>query len=198
MRFFHSSAFRAICTLAAGVLLILFSAEIEKWLAVVIGLLFIIPGIASVVMTYMNNHSDDAIQHDSPLVGWGSILLGIAVIVLQHYNKSTVIVILGAILIILTISTIIELISAHKYWKIGVGNFCLPILIFIIGVLVIANFTFETITDHNIIYQILGYTFAIYGIIEIYFIIRIASFKHAVKKQKVAEDEKNTEDNNDI
>ncbi len=187
MHFLHSSVFRAFCTLSVGILLLIFPIGTEKWLTIVIGLLFIIPGTATVIQSYWhskNTTEEKQPYYDFPIAGWGSILLGITVIVLQNYHRGTILLILGALLIILVISTIIGLINANKFWKIGVGNFAIPIIILIVGILIIANFSLRLINDQNIIYKILGYTFTIYGLTETYYSIRITISRHLIRKEQ--------------
>lgn len=189
MRFLHSSIFCAICTLIVGILLLAYPTETGKWLAVLLGILFIIPGIASVIMYYWNKTHGNTEHIEFPLAGWGSILLGIGILLIQAYEPQIIILVLGAILVILSISTVVNLLMNSKYWHIGVGNFVTPVVLFIIGVLVIVNYRVEFINDNSAIYTILGLSFTIYSIAELYYSIRVHSGKAKANKLATAVEE---------
>ncbi len=189
MRFLHSSIFCAICTLIVGILLLAYPTETGKWLAVLLGILFIIPGVASVIMYYWNKTHGNTEHIEFPLAGWGSILLGIGILLIQAYEQQIIIIILGAILIILSISTVVNLLMNSKYWHIGVGNFVIPVILFIIGVLVIVNYRVEFINDNSAIYIILGLSFMIYSLAELYYSIRVHSGKAKADKLSTATEE---------
>lgn len=189
MRFLHSSIFCAICTLIVGILLLAYPTETGKWLAVLLGILFIIPGVASVIMYYWNKTHGNTEHIEFPLAGWGSILLGIGILLIQAYEPQIIIIILGAILIILSISTVVNLLMNSKYWHIGVGNFVIPVVLFIIGVLVIVNYRVEFINDNSAIYIILGLSFMIYSLAELYYSIRVHSGKAKADKLPTATEE---------
>lgn len=199
MKAINSPLLRAVCTLIVGVLLIMFPNETRQGLIIAIGLLFIIPGIATVIMYHINKNNeakaiaegtDDGTPQESrpmfPLAGWGSLLLGIGIILLRDRFIDYLHIILATILVLLAIASFITLIRTSKYWKIGAGNFVMPVVVFIVGALIIFN-VLGTNVQMPTIQLILGLAFALYGLVEIYFAIRIMRGKYIYKKKTAAE-----------
>lgn len=191
MRFLNTSIFRALCTLVIGALLFLYPVEIGQWVSIVIGILFIIPGLVSVV-AYYTHYNDRVMENSFPmflLAGWGSILLGAAILLMHSQISNIAFILLGAILIVLAISTFISVLSCRKYYNLGFGNFAVPILVMIVGLVSIIfsnSFDGETLNP-NLIFQIIGITFAVYGCAEIYYAIRLYIGKSKYNKRIQAE-----------
>ena len=192
MRILHSAILRAICTLIVGVLMLIYPAETSKWASIVIGCLFILPGIASVVSFY--RHCNDKAPHNHrplfPLAGWGSILLGVAILVMQSQTEQTTFILMGVLLVILAISTLINILMSRKYYHIGVGNFITPIIVLIIGV-VAALFSSDIqdkLLEPKQILTVIAAAFVIYGLTELYLSIRIMAGRRKYMKQLAAEE----------
>ncbi|MDO5446509.1 MAG: DUF308 domain-containing protein [Prevotellaceae bacterium] len=215
MKAINSPLLRAVCTLIVGVLLIMFPNETRQGLIIAIGLLFIIPGLATVIVYHINKNNEvkalaegtaDTTPQESrpmfPLAGWGSLLLGISIILLRDRFIDYLHIILSTILILLAIASFITLIRTSKYWKIGFGNFVMPVVVFIVGALIIFNVLGNV--EMPTIQLILGLAFAFYGLVEIYYAIRIMRGKYVYKKkvaaeQKAFEERKQIEDTlNDV
>lgn len=197
MKFINSSLFRALCTLIVGVLLIMYPDKAKQGLIVAIGLLFIIPGLATVVMYYVRKHDEEKALAENPesalpatrpmfpLAGWGSLLLGVGIILMKGEFLVYLHIILAAILILLSIATFITLVRSSKYWHIGLFNYIMPIVVFIVGALIIFKVLSEV--EEPTIFLIIGLAFAFYGLVEIYFSIRIFKGQHDYKKRLAAE-----------
>ncbi len=192
MKFLNTSVFRALCTIATGALLFVYPVEIAQWVSIVVGILFIIPGLVSVT-TYYLHHNDHVMENSFPmflLAGWGSLLLGTAVLLMHSQIENTAFILLGGILVILAVSTFIGVLNARKYYNLGFGNFVVPILVLIIGLIAIifSNTLEGEVLTSDLIFQTIGITFAIYGFAEIYYAIRLSVGKYNYKKRIEAEE----------
>ena len=192
MRILQSAILRAICTLLVGVLMLIYPVETGKWASIVIGCLFIIPGVSSVI-SYYRHCNDKAPENHRPmfpLAGWGSILLGIAILVLRSQTEQTAFILMGVLLVILAISTLINLVMSRKYYNIGVGNFIIPVLVLIIGA-VVALFSGEIqdkLLEPKQILEVIAVAFILYGVAELYLSIRITIGRRKYQKQLAAEE----------
>lgn len=192
MKFLDTSVFRAFCTIAIGVLLFIYPVEIGQWVSIAIGILFIIPGLVSVTAYYFH-HNDHVMENSLPmflLAGWGSILLGTAILLMHSQIGNTAFILLGAILVILAVSTFIGVLNARKYYNLGFGNFVVPGLVLVIGLVTIifSNSLEGEVLTSDLIFQIIGITFAVYGFGEIYYAIRLSVGKYNNKKRIEAEE----------
>lgn len=193
MKLLHSSALRAICTLVVSIIMLLYPGETERWISIVVGVLFIIPGVSSVIAFYVhrNDHAPENHRPMFPLAGWGSILLGAAILILHSQAEQTAFILLGALLIILSISTLLNLIMSKKYYHVGVGNFIIPVATLVVGLMAILfnDPASGNILTHTRFFQLIGLAFVLYGLTELYYSIRISSGKHSYNK-RLREEEK--------
>lgn len=194
MKFLNSSLFRAICTLIVGVLLIMYPNEAKQGLIIAIGLLFILPGLATVIVYYITKNEEakkiaegvEQTPHPArpmfPLAGWGSLLLGIGIIIMKDTFITFLPIILSTILVLLAIASFITLVRTSKYWHVGIGNFVMPVVVFVVGALIIFD-VFGSAVPLPTIQIILGLAFIFYGLVEIYYFIRIMRGQYIYKKQ---------------
>ncbi len=97
-RFFQSVVVRAICALAFGILLIVFNQQITEILVRVCGLVFIIPGIMAIV-SYVRSKWPEKRPILNPIVGTGSILFGLVLIIWPALFLQIMMYILGGLLL---------------------------------------------------------------------------------------------------
>lgn len=88
MRILQSSFFRSLCAIVVGILLIEYREETVRWITILIGVMFFISGVISVVTYLATRHKPATTVYDSagrevasyrpmfPVVGLGSIILG--------------------------------------------------------------------------------------------------------------------------
>ena len=115
MKVVHSSMFRALCAIIVGVLLIQYREQTVTWITIAIGVLFFLSGVISLASYYSAKRAAEKMQgqvlYDSngkplmgivpkfPLVGVGSVVLGIILAAMPNMFISWLMFILSAILV---------------------------------------------------------------------------------------------------
>ena len=113
MKIFHSSLFRALCAIVVGVLILKFPQEGVTWLTMAVGELFLISGIVALVAYWFarRRRSEYVItdkqgrvvsggQPTFPIVGAGSILLGLVLVIAPNRFVDGLMYVLGGIMIL--------------------------------------------------------------------------------------------------
>ena len=113
MKIVQSSFFRAICSIIIGVLLLRYPDNTVTWITLAIGIMFLLSGVFS-TLAYLNarkNSSDYVItdidgrviskgKPTFPLVGVGSIILGVMLVTSPSVFVEILMYIMGGILIL--------------------------------------------------------------------------------------------------
>lgn len=172
----QSSIFRALCAIVVGVLLLKYPQDGVTWLTMAIGELFLISGIISLVAYYFarRNNSDYTItdqqgrvitggQPAFPIVGIGSVLLGLVLVLAPTRFVDGLMYVLGAIMILGAIQQLISLVIANRLGKIHFLFWIAPSLVLLTGILVIF-YPMETAEAPLIV---LGWCSLVYGVTEI-------------------------------
>lgn len=183
MKALQINFFRAICSIAIGILLVMYPTDTVSWVTIAIGILFLISGAISIIAYYVAKHSTEGGGHPLfPIVGIGSAVLGIAVIIFHSSVISIMGYILGAILILGALNQIIELLFATaRYGKVNIWYWVCPIVVLAIGILAIVKP--EMMFSSQIL--ILGLCLLLYGLTEVVNGIRIYTAMRKSEKLKV-------------
>jgi uncharacterized membrane protein HdeD (DUF308 family) len=188
MKIFQSSIFRAVCAIVVGALLIKYPDEGVTWLTVAIGILFLLSGIIA-LMAYMNakKHASEYTITDQegriisgsqptfPIVGTGSIILGLTLALTPGVFIHGLMYILGAIMILGGLNQLMALISARRLGPISFSFWIAPSLVLITGLFVV----FRPMDSAEIPLLILGWCSLLYGVTEIINSLKI----HSIRKQ---------------
>lgn len=199
MKILQSSIFRAICSLIIGALLIKYPTDTATWIVILIGVLFLLSGIIScITYLYARKHATDTIVTDTdgriisadipsfPILGIGSLLLGLILTLRPEAVIDIMAYILGAILIIGSLSQIVSLISANRRFRIPILFWISPLLIFLIGLMSIVKP--DWIASAPLL--VLGWCLVLYGVTEIINALKIYSARKKAEKEQVAASEK--------
>lgn len=192
MKIFQSSVFRAMCAIIVGVLLIKFPKDGVTWLTVAIGVLFLISGIIAMI-AYMNarKHASEYTIIDNqgrvisgsqptfPIVGAGSIILGLTLALTPGIFINGLMYILGIIMILGGLNLLISLISARRFGTIHWGFWIAPSLILLTGLFVIL----KPMESAEMPLLILGWCSLLYGMTELVNALKIHSIRKAANKQ---------------
>ena len=113
MKIFHSSIFRALCAIVVGVLILKYPQDGVTWLTMAVGELFLISGIVALIAYwYARQHSGDYVITDQkgriisggqptfPIVGAGSVLLGLVLVIAPGKFVDGLMYVLGGIMIL--------------------------------------------------------------------------------------------------
>ena len=152
---------RAISAILLGALLILAPQNAIFYVVITIGILFIIPGLLSIISYFTSNREK---RPDTPflLAGIGSLLFGVVLIAVPYFFVSALMYLLGIILLLGGIEQIVTLIRARKRTTIPAAFYVIPLLILTAGVLVLFN-PFKTAET---LFILIGVTCLIYGVME--------------------------------
>lgn len=188
MKIFQSSIFRAICAVVVGILLIKYPQDGVTWLTVAIGVLFLISGIIALI-AYLNakKHANEYTITDQqgriisgsqptfPIVGAGSVILGLTLALTPGVFINGLMYILGAIIILGGINQLMNLVSARRFGSIPFWFWVAPSLVLLIGIFVI----FKPMESAELPLLILGWCSLVYGVTEMINALKI----HSIRKQ---------------
>lgn len=146
MKILNSSLFRAICALLTGALLLAYGEQMVTWITIAIGVMFAVSGIISVV-TYLSlkRQANGPIVYDAngnqltgikpafPIVGIGSLLLGIILALMPNTFINSLMFVLAALLILGAINQMSNLVVMNRVARIGFFYWIVPVVIFIVG-----------------------------------------------------------------
>lgn len=176
MKILQSSVFRAVCAIAIGVLLIMYPDNTVTGITVAIGVLFLVSGLVS-CLTYLQarRHAGEYKIYDAdgrqiagftptfPLVGIGSVILGLLLALTPTAFVSALMYIIGFMLILGAVNLFWGLISARRMGSVSLGFWVLPTLIIVTGIYVVA----KPMAPVNLAMLVLGWCTLFYGIAEL-------------------------------
>jgi uncharacterized membrane protein HdeD (DUF308 family) len=176
MKIFHSSIFRALCAIVVGVLILKYPQDGVTWLTMAVGELFLISGIVALIAYwYARQHSGDYVITDQkgriisggqptfPIVGAGSVLLGLVLVIAPDKFVDGLMYVLGGIMILGGIQQLINLSVVRRLGKVSFAFWICPALTLLTGLYVILR-PMETAT---LSLQILGWCSLLYGVTEL-------------------------------
>ena len=178
MKFLSSSIFRAICALVTGALLVQYRDQTLTWMIVAIGILFFVSGVVSCISYFVarsKQRNADVEVYDAngyrltplrpmfPIVGLGSILLGLVLAVMPTTFITSLMYILAAILVLGAIGQFAMLISVARVARVGIFFWVMPSLTLLVAIVAIVHP--ESIASAPLF--VIGWTMMIYGVVEI-------------------------------
>jgi len=193
MKLLQSSIFRALCSVIIGVLLLKYPDNSVTWLTMAIGILFLLSGIIALI-SYWNakRHAGEFTITDArgniirgaqpafPLVGIGSVLLGLTLVLSPDMFVKWLMYILGAMLILGSINQLIVLVAARRYGSIGAFFWIAPIVLLIAGILIFV----KPMESAELPMIILGWCMLVYGVTETINSIMVFSLRRQMKRQQ--------------
>ena len=202
-RIFQSSIFRAVCAIIIGALLIKYPDNTVIWLTVAIGILFLLSGLISLI-AYMNakKHMTEYTITDQdghvvtgekptfPIVGMGSMILGLILAITPNVFLNALMYIIGAILILGSVNQYMNLINARRYGKIGFGYWIFPSVVLLIGAYVIL----KPMGPMSTAMLILGWCLLLYGVTEIVNSLKIYACRKQAEQQRAEEEAQTAEE----
>ena len=201
MKIFQSSIFRALCAIVIGALLIKYPDDSVTWLTIAIGALFLLSGIIALIAYWQaKRHAGEYTITDQegrvisgsqptfPIVGAGSIILGLVLTLSPHAFINGLMYMLAAVLILGGITQLMSLIAARRLGNIPFGYWVCPSLILLTGLFVVL----KPIETAEMPLLILGWCSILYGVIELINALKI----HRIRK--TADLQKQQEQDNDV
>lgn len=199
MKILQSSVFRALISIAIGVLVLMYPVDIATWIVVVIGVMFLLSGIISCIAYFYSrrqaakdNSSGFKLMPNYPIVGLGSVILGLILTLRPEAVVDIMVYILGAMLVVGGVSLIFNLVSILRYSRVPFFFWICPCLILLVGIVSIVKP--EWIAGATM--SVIGWCLLLYGVTEIINTIKIISVtkKFRALSEAAAIEKNNTED----
>lgn len=155
---------RALCLMALGVLLLVFSRDFSEWTVRVCGLLFILPGCVSLVSYFQRDPEGNRVML-YPVIGLGSILFGLVLIVWPELFVQALCYILLAVLVLAAAT------QCYTLWDIRRNGLPLHGALFLapLAQLVLAGvvlFVPQVQRDNSLSNILMGSGFLLYALVE--------------------------------
>ncbi len=170
-----SSIFRAICAIATGILLISKPDNTVVGITIAIGLMFLISGVISCATYLISRKNAKGTEvYDSegrlimtsrppfPIVGIGSILLGLILAIIPNMFITSLMYVLGTLIILGAISQFMTLIGAKKMFHVPLWFWIAPSVILITGLFVLIR----PMDTAALPLLIIGWCLLFYGVTE--------------------------------
>ena len=186
-----TSLLRALCAVVVGALLIKYREQTVQWMTVAIGGLFLLSGVISCIVYFNAIRQTDvpkvfdaqgrqltAIKPAFPLVGIGSVILGLLLALMPNTFVHFLVYILSALLILGALNQFVVLVAARRLAYIGLYFWIMPTVIFFVGI--VALFFPSAIASAPIF--VIGWCMLLYGVVEAIHTIKIAMVRSAAVK----------------
>ena len=184
MKKISNTVVRGIFATLIGLLLIFWPEYAILYLVITVGILFIIPGIFSLVGYYRLSKNQYEGKPVFPIEAIGSIILGLLLVIIPNVFVNFFMYLLGILLIIGGIEQIVTYMRARRWIPIRWTNYILPVLILAAGIVImlkpqsIARYTF----------MIFGIAAVVYGLIELFNSYRYSEKRKANWRGREIED----------
>lgn len=163
MRTINNAILRASFAMALGLVMVVWPEAAITYLVITIGVLFILPGLFSILGYFTRPDDSNGEKPMFPIEGAGSVLLGAWLVIMPAFFVNILMYVLGALLVIAGIQQVISLISARKWSTVPFGFYVMPTLILITGIMIIA-YPFGAAANTFIIF---GVAILFYGVCEL-------------------------------
>lgn len=198
MKIFQSSVFRAICAIVIGALLVKYPDDGVTWLTMAIGALFLLSGIIALIAylqarshagEYTITDKDGRVisggQPTFPIVGAGSVILGLVLVLTPHAFINGLMYMLAVVLILGGVTQLMSLVAARRLGSIPFGYWICPSLILLTGLFVIL----KPMESAQLPLLILGWCSMLYGVIELINALKIHNVRKKADLMRVQEEE---------
>ena len=176
---------RGLIALLLGILLVFWSQGAVLYLIMVVGCLFLIPGIFSLWSHYRQTSVEGHHRFGwSQVLGIGSILFGLCLIINPVFFEKSLMYTLGVILSYAGLSEIIQLATARQWMRVPSGFYVIPILVMLVGIFIL----FNPIESANVPFIILGIGCMVYGISDMINVIRFRRRNEATSEVDILEE----------
>lgn len=177
---------RGITALLIGGLLVFWSQSAVTYLIMAIGCLFLIPGLLSLLAYLRNTSSEGTRRFGWPqMLGVGSILFGLCLIVSPVFFEKSLMYALGIILSYAGLSEIIQLTAARQWVRVPGGFYVTPVLVMLLGIFIL----FNPIESANLPFIILGIGCMVYGLSDMVNVLKFRRRNSEVEEVQVVIDE---------
>lgn len=170
MKSFNYAVLSNICALIIGLLLVVWPGQAIIYLVLTIGVLFLLPGLFGLVSYVMTARKRRQVGVSSPfpIVALGSTLFGIWLIVMPAFFVTSLMYVLGVLLVLAGISQLANLTAVRSSVHIPGGIYVVPLLVLAAGLVVL----FNPFAAAEIPFMILGCSFIVYALMDLFRMIK--------------------------
>lgn len=169
----RNKAFRSVCLLIVGMLLVWCSDEAPKWLVQGVGVLLVIPGVVSLLSLLRKDKTRRELLL-YPVVGVVTVVFGILLIFWPSFFVRASMFVLAALLIILGAH---QVYSRWRMQKMGIeingATFLLPVLIIGAGIFVLVYKELAAALP----FILLGAAYIVYSLFELWSVISLVKYQ---------------------
>lgn len=191
MKLMQSSLVRALCAIIVGALLIKYREQTVTWMTIAIGVMFFISGVLSCV-AYMvsRRRKNDVRVFDAdgrpvagftppfPIVGLGSLILGLVLALMPATFVSWLMYILAAILLLGAVGQFVALAAASKVARVGAYFWVMPSLVLLVALVAIVRPS--AIASAPLF--VIGWCMVLYGVVECVNTLKIHNMRKAMER----------------
>lgn len=181
----------------AGALVVKYREDMVTWLTVGLGAIFFISGVISCISYYIQRkhvlkmRAEGITLFDSegkpvgqsmptfPIVGVGSLILGVILASMPETFLSWLTYIFAAIILLVSVYQIADLIVANRYGRVGWAYWVMPIIMLLAAVVALVNP--EAISSSPLFF--LGWAMMISGAVMIVNVLKIYTVRRAAEKR---------------
>ena len=135
----NNSLTRSIFSILLGLVLVIWPDVARNYIVIIVGILFLIPGILSLVGYFSGKRDDVDVPRYVPIEGIGSLVLGLCLILLPSVFVAILMYVLGFLLILAGVQQFVTLNAARKAGPVPFLFYVFPSLILLAGLLVLFN-----------------------------------------------------------
>lgn len=151
---------RAVCALVIGLVLVMFPDQAAEYLVITVGIIFLIPSLISIV-GYFAWRGERPMHF--PLLGIGSLLFGLWLMMMPGFFADLLTYVLGFILVMGGVQQLASLVSARSWMRVPAGFFVVPVLILLAGLFAL----FNPLGARSTAFFIIGISSLVYALSEL-------------------------------
>lgn len=186
MKFIGSYVFRSMCALLIGLLLVVKANEMPVVLVMLIGVLFLLPGLISVcVYLYSFFRTDAVVKPSFPLMSIGSIFLGGYLIAYPESFVTYLVVLIGVILTLAGISQLSTMVANRRITPFSWLLMLMPLVLVGVGMYSIMYSRDAAALP----FKIIGFTLLYYGISDLFLALRTRHYSSIYARQQAKKEE---------
>jgi len=187
MKGVQSVIFRALSFLLVGVLMVVFPDKVTTWLVRILGVLFVVPGLVSIGSFFRSYTKNDATRFLLPIIGVGSVALGIILIIWPEKFITGLVYFLAAAIILAGVTAIVNIVHFRKYISVSFKFYIIPVLLCATGIYIIFMKQ-PTDADAQIVFSvpllIFGVASIVYGLTELVYAIHFRKIYRLIRDEK--------------
>lgn len=161
---FNNPVSRSVFALLLGLALIVWPDLMQRYLVVIIGILFAVPGLISLISYLTYRKKSDDRSTIVPVESVGSLLFGLWLILMPDFFTRMLMYLLGLLLVIGAVQQIYSLVMARRQIAVPLLFFLFPAITLIAGLIILFN-PMESIASMIMLFGIMA---VFYGVNELF------------------------------